>query len=184
MPKRTGTCGEARGRAELPSYGCTDSSLPPTDLASAGHGDQGGGGLSCVVVYIEAETISRRSTLYTVSTPALPAQASLLSPSGKESGFFLLRTLTLFGAMVGAADRDLVRLEDRIRNVVYCYHCCSLGVRSLFILQVSSHQIQIRQLVGGAVAELAAPTARQPRTTSIHTCRLASCRFRGNFTES
>ena len=25
---------------ELPSYGCTDSSLPPTDLASAGHEDQ------------------------------------------------------------------------------------------------------------------------------------------------
>ena len=31
--------------------------------------------------------------------------------SGKESGFFLLRSLTLFGAMVGAADGDQVRLD-------------------------------------------------------------------------
>ena len=31
---------------------------------------------------------------------------------------------------------------------------------------------------------MAAPTARRPRPTSIPTCRLASCRFRANFTES
>ena len=31
--------------------------------------------------------------------------------SGKESGFFLLRRLTFFGAMVGAADGDQVRLD-------------------------------------------------------------------------
>ena len=38
--------------------------------------------MSCVVVYIEAEPILDRPTLYTVSQhPALPAQASLLSGS-------------------------------------------------------------------------------------------------------
>ena len=42
------------GHAKLASYSSMGSLLPPTDLASTGHEDQGGG-LSCVVVYIEAE---------------------------------------------------------------------------------------------------------------------------------
>ena len=64
---------------ELPSYRCTDSSLPPTDLGCTGHGDQEGGGGVMRRCILKQEPISRRPTLYTVSTPALPAQASLLS---------------------------------------------------------------------------------------------------------
>ena len=48
-----------------------------------------------------------RSTLQ--SPPHLDVDG--LGSSGKESGFFLLRSLALFGAMVGAADGDLVRLD-------------------------------------------------------------------------
>ena len=67
--------------AKLASYGSTGSLLPPTDLASAGHEDQERGGGDSMR-FIEAQPISRRPTLYSVSTSgaACPGQSPVTPP--------------------------------------------------------------------------------------------------------
>ena len=69
--------------AKLASYGSTGSLLPPTDLASAGHGDQEGGWGCDASLYIEeAQQNPRRPTLYSVSTSgaACPGQSPVTPP--------------------------------------------------------------------------------------------------------
>ena len=71
--------------AKLLSYGCTGSLLPPTDLASAGHEDQEGGG-GDAMRFIEAQPTSRRPALYSVSLApstsgaACPGQSPVTPP--------------------------------------------------------------------------------------------------------
>ena len=78
--------GSAGGRDELLSYGCTDSSLPPTDLGCAGHGDQKGGWGCHASLYIEARAdLPSANTLHracptSTSSAACPGQSPVTPP--------------------------------------------------------------------------------------------------------
>ena len=105
----------------LPNWrrdGCTGGSLPPTDLASAGHGDQEGGWGDDARRFIEHSRFPVGQHFTACPHPALPAQASLLSTGNnlKSSFAFSLSFGPSFwpaGVLGGFAARCLGRPAAR-----------------------------------------------------------------------